>query len=746
MNQSKILIISLIILIITVPLSFATIIDIPDDYATIQAGIDISTDGDTVLVQPGTYVENINFNEHNIVLGSLFLTTGDTSFITQTVVDGDSSGSVVTFMNGEDSTTIITGFTIQNGITVAGGGIACYNNSNPIIKNNAITSNVSYRGFGGGGIYAGNSSPTIEGNLIINNIAVPYSEYDGWYPGDGAGIYLLNSNSRIQSNIIKGNWVSEDCRGSGIYCYYSNPTINSCIITENINYSNDNAAVSCNNSNATITNTITWANFSQGINTYGDSELLVTYCNIQDGYSGLGNIDANPMFIDPVSNNYNMCEQSPCIDAGDTTITDPDGSRSDIGIYFETHPICNFGSIWHVSPSGDDGFGDGSPDNPFRSVQYAIDNSYFQDTIIVDNGVYYENLDLRSKSIVLASNFIYSLDENDIVNTIIDGSDMDTSAVAIGLCDEPTAIIGFTIQNGSISRPNLEGAGILCYRSDVMIKNNIIKNNDTNPNLYGTSGGGIAAVLSNAIITNNLICNNTARMGAGISIHGQLPGTMLSHNVIVENYAYDNYGGIYGTPAVINSIVRDNEPENVSSEFSISYSNIGGGCEGEGNIDIDPQFRDPDNDDFHLMAIECGDPYDSPCIDMGHPGILDTILNCDWGLGHHRSDMGAFSGGEEAVDIDESVASIPDKISISQNYPNPFNASTTIKYELPSQSHVTIEIYDIIGRKVRTLIERQQPPGYHQAIWQADDFSSGMYFYKLQAGDLIQTKKMLLLK
>ena len=89
----------------------ATIINIPDDYSTIQAGIDASINGDTVLVQPGTYVENINFNGRNILLGSLFITTGDTINILQTIIDGDSLGPVVTFNSGEDSTAIIAGFT-----------------------------------------------------------------------------------------------------------------------------------------------------------------------------------------------------------------------------------------------------------------------------------------------------------------------------------------------------------------------------------------------------------------------------------------------------------------------------------------------------------------------------------------------------------------------------------------------------------------------------------------------------------
>jgi hypothetical protein len=99
--------ISFIVAIAWSGLCWPTIINIPADYPTIQQGIDASIDGDTVLVQPGTYVENINFNGHNIVLGSLFLTTGDTSYIAQTVIDGDSAGTVVAFENGEDSTTAI---------------------------------------------------------------------------------------------------------------------------------------------------------------------------------------------------------------------------------------------------------------------------------------------------------------------------------------------------------------------------------------------------------------------------------------------------------------------------------------------------------------------------------------------------------------------------------------------------------------------------------------------------------------
>ncbi len=86
----------------------ATIINIPGDYPTIQEGIDHGLDGDTVLVQPGTYYENLNFNGHNVVLASLFLTTGDTTYISTTIIDGDSAGSVITFSHVETAPAIST--------------------------------------------------------------------------------------------------------------------------------------------------------------------------------------------------------------------------------------------------------------------------------------------------------------------------------------------------------------------------------------------------------------------------------------------------------------------------------------------------------------------------------------------------------------------------------------------------------------------------------------------------------------
>ena len=140
----------LLFLLLTISL-FSAIINIPADQPTIQAGINVTTNGDTVLIQPGTYYENINYNGKNITVGSLFLTTQDTTFISQTVIDGYYNSHVVEFSSGESNDAILTGLTIRNGSSVHGGGIYIINSSNPTLTYSIIESNTAT--WDGGGIY-----------------------------------------------------------------------------------------------------------------------------------------------------------------------------------------------------------------------------------------------------------------------------------------------------------------------------------------------------------------------------------------------------------------------------------------------------------------------------------------------------------------------------------------------------------------------------------------------------------------
>lgn len=418
----------------------ARIINIPADYSTIQAGINASVNGDTVLVQQGLYTENINFSGHQIVLGSHFLITGDTITIGETIIDGGAAGTVVTFANTEDSAFLI-GFTIRNGRSFEGGGIKC-DGASPSILNNIITANamIGDGSFGGGIHCLNHSHPRISHNWIIGNRA-----------GYGAGIATNRSSPLIYRNFIYGNaatWSEVGGSGGGIYCN-------------------------------------------------GNSVPVIRGNEI----------------------------------------------RADTAFWGGAGIVC------------------------FDSVQATI-----EDNTISEN--YGGGIQLGIGNSIVMNNFI---------------------------------------SNNSMTP--MGGSGINCYNFSGSIFNNVIVGNS------GSNGGGIFCYsrLFAPSIANNVICNNTS-------------GIYLSRS----------------NQAIVNSIIWGNDAYEIRydslSNPSITYSDVQGGWPGEGNIDSDPLFRDTLNGDYHLQWMYCGDQYDSPCVDAGDPGILDNPVNCSWGLGSTRSDMGAYGG------------------------------------------------------------------------------------------------------
>jgi len=90
--------------------------------------------------------------------------------------------------------------------------------------------------------------------------------------------------------------------------------------------------------------------------------------------------------------------------------------------------------------------------------------------------------------------------------------------------------------------------------------------------------------------------------------------------------------------------------------------------------------------------------------------------------------------------------SLPEEYALYQAYPNPFNPSTTISYQLPMQSQVTLKIFDVLGREVATLVNGVEEPGYKSVNFDASGLPSGIYYYRLQAGNYVETKKLLLLR
>jgi hypothetical protein len=105
--------------------------------------------------------------------------------------------------------------------------------------------------------------------------------------------------------------------------------------------------------------------------------------------------------------------------------------------------------------------------------------------------------------------------------------------------------------------------------------------------------------------------------------------------------------------------------------------------------------------------------------------------------------VGNFSGGTTSVDGTEEL---PRVFALEQNYPNPFNPATIIRYDIPTAAHVLITIYDALGRRVTQLVDREHVPGFYKAQWNAAGVASGVYYYRIVAGDFVSVKKMMLVR
>jgi hypothetical protein len=329
-------------------------------YYYIQAAIDDANDGDQIEVAPATYGEHIDFKGKAVRLYS----SGGPEV---TAIDGGGNYHVVQCASGEDANTVLEGFTITGGNAdgaswpdFVGGGMYC-ENSGPMVTNCYFIVNRS--GYGAG-MYNNNSSPIINNCSFMNNNAIDYGggmdNYDGSNPtvtdcifnGNNAGTEgggmcnetssptvanctfignkvnsyggaVLNdsgSNTSFANCIFTGN--VSGAYGGGIHNYRSSPTLTNCTFSKNSGTFNGGGMTNYDSCRPVVTNCILWGNKPDQICdwTGTNCSTTVAYCDVEGGWwSGTGNIDKDPCFVNPDANDYHLKPDSPCIDAGDTT-------------------------------------------------------------------------------------------------------------------------------------------------------------------------------------------------------------------------------------------------------------------------------------------------------------------------------------------------------------------------------------------------------------------------------------------
>ena len=317
---------------------------VPGEFATIQAGIDVAADGDTILVADGIYT---GIGNKDLDFGGKTITLLSENGPEYTFIDCEDEGRGVYFHQQESSESRLEGFTIMRGYETDdyGGGILCLDSS-PAITNCILSEN--FADYYGGGIYCENSLLTITGCTFINNMA-----------GLGGGLCCRQNSSPVIVDCMFQENHALRWTGGGASCSGTSLIIKNSLFLDNTavwngggldigscdssaisnstfvnNSADDGGGINTYSSYTFVNSCIFWENAPDEIYWWGISPEI-TYSDIKGGWEGEGNIDVYPRFVDPYNYDFRLKETSPCIDTGDPASPTPlgGGCRIDMGAY-----------------------------------------------------------------------------------------------------------------------------------------------------------------------------------------------------------------------------------------------------------------------------------------------------------------------------------------------------------------------------------------------------------------------------
>ncbi len=266
------------------------------------------------------------------------------------------------------------------------------------------------------------------------------------------------------------------------------------------------------------------------------------------------------------------------------------------------------------------------------------------------------------------------------------------------------------------------------------IKNNFIGTNGRWEEGFGNSTG--IRMWSNA--SNNKIKENIIGFNwLGITVDSSNSvRNILSRNLIAKNSGLgiaNRYGGNSGLAAPVITTITNNEIKGTAGANQVIE--IFADSSNQGKIYIDSTISDADGN-FTLTVSAFPEL----------PNITATARDAD-------GNTSEFSSPFIITDVKEEKIKLPTEYTLYQNYPNPFNPATTIKYSIPfvktlhtTSQHVQLKIYDILGKEVATLVNKKQTAGNYEITFDASRLTSGIYYYKIIAGEFNQVRKMILLK
>jgi len=584
-----------------------------------------------------------------------------------------------------------------------------------------------------------------DNNLSIENCSIN----NGFTMHHGGGVYCKDATLSLNDVLITGD---SSYTGAGIYCDSSVINLSGVTIRDNSALSSGGGIVFHNNSSAYFDPVNRSNIYNNSASSHGKDLYAATSAGINvvlDTFTVLYPTDEYAFIVNNFTFDINY------------------------GIKYQVN-----GDVF-VDPTGDDNNTGTTLQDPVRTINYALDIIYSpfnnQHTIYLADGVYGPSANGDSLPIIPKEYVIIS--GNIEENTILDGEGQYRIFESEYL--DNYTIEKVTIQNGFAE----DGGGMYLNYSSPDISNVTFYNNKatddgggifceySNPNFYETTfiadsakdGGAVNLRDSEGLFDKVIFSDNKAKYGAGIYLYDSQPqivnSTFYSNEASTRGGALENRNN--SAPIFVNSILWHDTPQEIycfNTGLTMSHSDVQGGETGisgsttnmnwlSGNLELDPLFVGGNPFDFNLTQ-------NSPCVDKGTDLFIwqgDTILDLpDTSYFSSAPDMGALES-PFVSNITPYNELLPEHYELYQNYPNPFNPVTKIKYDLPEKSEVKLIIYNLLGKKIRTLVDKSQLPGQKIAAWAGLNdngykVASGLYIYKLVAGNYVKSRKMLLMK
>ena len=758
---------------------------------TISAAINVSSAGDTILVKYGTYLitSSLSLTSNRMITSddgssnSWDLALYDSS---QCIIKRDPSSNCRIFTistSNISNTTHLRGFKITEGDAsletvnaLYGGGILIFSDADPVIENCWIFKNkaatIYAQSYGGGIAITGTgTNPIIQYCNIDSNVAGT-TRY-----GDGGGISSDNfSMPEIHHNIISNNIATThgSASGGGIYCNNSDAIIS-------------NNTISYNRASNGLYGLAGYG-FGGGIYVLNGEVQIISngiFFNIgstsRGGTGGGINISGNGHYVyqNEITNNIGSTGQEG--NGGGIHCT---GGNQITNNLIKNNKAC--------TSSGYSGKGGGV---------LLAGNGAILEYNIIDNNIASVNGDGRGGGVVIAGQSVsYNIISNNVASETAAGYGGGAWSYNAGSCTLGNNTFyknanrglgsasgngsglyywygsSFQLKNNIFMDHNVSGSDSVAIFSDVVLNNNwnncfynnglnynanITSHNEviSNPQLTDPQNGDFTLLYNSPCIDagkDTLVYNQTDNHDMGWIVDigaNEYMGTRIFKNINGTGEYY--FGGQVrakinvttpGSLSEIDIIVHPGETHTYATAIVQRWYEISSSGDGA-TFDITLSYKDTElngefESDLNLWRWD-GINWNGP----GLSSDTSTINNWLTVTGQTSFSDWIISDADDPIALPvEGNPAIADDYELLQNYPNPFNPSTKIKFTIAEFGFVSLKVFDVLGNEVATLVNEEKSAGRYEVNFNAVGLSSGIYFYKLQAGSFIETKKMVLLK